>query len=110
VAAARAAGDVGEQADGYLGFVGAPSGAVKAAVDAPSVLFQTLGHIKAAKGKEKPSNPHLGFTREPQYARESQYQPQRHQRHNEPSAHKRPDAMAFAHALQMPKPFISQNM
>lgn len=37
VEAALANGSVGEQADGYLGFVSAPSGDVKAAVDAINI-------------------------------------------------------------------------
>jgi uncharacterized protein YdbL (DUF1318 family) len=42
VASARASGDVGEQADGYLGFVTAPSGAVKSAVDAVNIKRRAI--------------------------------------------------------------------
>lgn len=49
VAAARASGDVGEQADGYLGFVTAPSGAVKAAVDAVNIKRRAIYTDIAAK-------------------------------------------------------------
>lgn len=49
VAAARASGAVGEQADGYLGFVTAPSGAVKAAVDAVNIKRRAIYTDIAAK-------------------------------------------------------------
>lgn len=37
ISAAKSAGTVGEQADGYLGFKGAPSGELKSAVDAINI-------------------------------------------------------------------------
>lgn len=49
VAAARAAGQVGEQADGYLGFASAPSAAVKAAVDAINIKRRQIYTDIAAK-------------------------------------------------------------
>jgi uncharacterized protein YdbL (DUF1318 family) len=49
VAAARASGEVGEQADGYLGFVTAPSAAVKAAVDAVNIKRRAIYTDIAAK-------------------------------------------------------------
>ncbi|HEX8446893.1 MAG TPA: YdbL family protein [Sphingomonas sp.] len=49
VAAARASGDVGEQADGYLGFVTAPSPAVKGAVDAVNIKRRAIYTEIAAK-------------------------------------------------------------
>ena len=42
VAAARASGDVGEQADGYLGIAGAASPAVRAAVDAVNIKRRAI--------------------------------------------------------------------
>jgi uncharacterized protein YdbL (DUF1318 family) len=49
VAAARAAGIVGEQADGYLGFAKAPSPDVKAAVDATNIKRRAIYTEIAAK-------------------------------------------------------------
>ncbi|WP_240499974.1 YdbL family protein [Sphingomonas montana] len=49
VASARASGDVGEQADGYLGFVTAPSSAVKSAVDAVNIKRRAIYTDIAAK-------------------------------------------------------------
>ena len=51
VAAARASGDVGEQADGYLGFVTSPSGAVKSAVDAVNIKRRAIYTDIAARQK-----------------------------------------------------------
>lgn len=49
VSAARAQGQVGEQADGYLGFVGAPSAALRAAVDAVNIKRRAIYTDLAAK-------------------------------------------------------------
>lgn len=49
VSAARAAGEVGEQADGYLGFVTSPSPAVKSAVDAINIKRRAIYTDIAAK-------------------------------------------------------------
>lgn len=42
VAAARASGAIGEQADGYIGFASAPSAALKAAVDAINIKRRAI--------------------------------------------------------------------
>lgn len=49
VASARAAGAVGEQADGYLGFVRTPSAELKAAVDAINIKRRAIYTDIAAK-------------------------------------------------------------
>ena len=49
IAGAKAAGIVGEQADGYLGFAKAPPGAVKAAVDAVNIKRRQIYTDIAAK-------------------------------------------------------------
>jgi uncharacterized protein YdbL (DUF1318 family) len=49
VAAARAAGQVGEQADGYLGFASSPSAALRAAVDAVNIKRRAVYTDLAAK-------------------------------------------------------------
>lgn len=49
VAQARSAGQVGEQADGYLGFVSSPSAALKAAVDAINIKRRAIYTDIAAK-------------------------------------------------------------
>jgi uncharacterized protein YdbL (DUF1318 family) len=49
VAQARAAGVVGEQLDGYLGFAKSPSGDVKAAVDAINIKRRAIYTDIAAK-------------------------------------------------------------
>ncbi len=49
VAQARSAGQVGEQADGYLGFAAAPSPGVKAAVDAINIKRRQIYTDIAAK-------------------------------------------------------------
>lgn len=49
VSAALASGDVGEQADGYLGFRNAPSAAVKAEVDAINIKRRAAYTDLAAK-------------------------------------------------------------
>lgn len=51
VAQARAAGQVGEQADGYLGFVSSPSGELKAAVDAINIKRRAIYTDIAARQK-----------------------------------------------------------
>ena len=49
IAAARASGDVGEQADGYLGFPGSPGQSLKAAVDAVNIKRRAIYTDIAAK-------------------------------------------------------------
>lgn len=49
IAAARASGEVGEQADGYLGFTGSPGQALKAAVDAVNIKRRAIYTDIAAK-------------------------------------------------------------
>jgi uncharacterized protein YdbL (DUF1318 family) len=49
VASARASGSVGEQADGYLGFVRTPSAELKAAVDAINIKRRAIYTEIAAK-------------------------------------------------------------
>ncbi|MFS0736533.1 YdbL family protein [Sphingomonas sp. 1P06PA] len=49
VGQARAAGQVGEQADGYLGFVTSPSAELKAAVDAINIKRRAIYTDIAAK-------------------------------------------------------------
>lgn len=49
VASARAAGAVGEQGDGYLGFAKSPAAAVKAAVDATNIKRRAIYTEIAAK-------------------------------------------------------------
>jgi uncharacterized protein YdbL (DUF1318 family) len=51
VAQARAAGVVGEQLDGYLGFAKSPSGDVKSAVDAINIKRRAIYTDIAAKTK-----------------------------------------------------------
>ena len=53
VEAAMTAGVVGEQADGYLGFVSAPSPAVKAKVDAINIKRRE-GYTQVAQAKNVP--------------------------------------------------------
>lgn len=49
IATARASGDVGEQADGYLGFTGSPGQSLKAAVDAVNIKRRAIYTDIAAK-------------------------------------------------------------
>ena len=49
IAAARGAGEIGEQSDGYLGFTGAPSASLKQAVDAVNIKRRAIYTDIAAK-------------------------------------------------------------
>ena len=53
VEAAMSAGTVGEQADGYLGFAGAPGGSLRAKVDAINIKRRE-GYTQVAQAKNVP--------------------------------------------------------